>query len=165
MEISWKHFFQRQNLSDCQCNQKILKDFNVQKFHKNVTGHLREKICFLAGPTPCGRGAVDFRGIRTAYAEDCHLTGKEILGLLESWQQFLELVNPRAPGFPVAVISRHPWLGSGRAVTLITDPHKRRGQVEGIVPNTNPLPLQTKREVQLTFHALFHSKLFCVCFV
>lgn len=57
-------FPQRQNLSDCQCNQKILKDFKVQKFHKNVTGQLSEKICFLADSNPCGRGAVDFRGIR-----------------------------------------------------------------------------------------------------
>lgn len=58
IETSWKQFFffffQRQNMNDRQCNHKILKDFKVQKSHKNVTGQMSEKICFLGSSKPHG---------------------------------------------------------------------------------------------------------------
>lgn len=39
-------------MNDCQCNHKMLKDFKVQKSHKNVTGQMSEKICFLGSSKP-----------------------------------------------------------------------------------------------------------------
>lgn len=89
--------------------------------------------------------------------------------LLEGWHQFLkDLGNPRASGFPVALLYRLPWLRSGRAVGLVTYPAQKKqcsgGWAEEIVLNSNPLLLQTRREVH-TLWAFFRSKLFCTVIV
>lgn len=94
MEISWNFFFSRgKTWMIVNVIIEYWRASRCRSFTKNVTGQLSEKICFLAGSNPHGRGAVEASDSRTTYAEDCHLTGNEILGLLESWKQFLEVTG------------------------------------------------------------------------
>lgn len=141
-KLSWKlhgsnFFFQRQNMSNCQCNRKTLKDFKMQKSHKNVTGQMSGKICFVAGSKPHGI-------YRCSRLQRCQMVEQPMLSatlqkkkIWCSWRAggsfWKDLVNPRASGFPVALLYRHPWLRSGRAVGRVTDLNKgSSAQVVGL---------------------------------
>lgn len=158
MEISWNFFFQRKNLN-VNVIRKYWRASRCRSFTKNVSGQLSEKICFLAGSNPHAIGAVEASNSRTTYAEDCHLTGNEILGLLEGWKQFLEVTGqPQSCWVSCSTPFQTSMAWKWQSCCPGYWPTWKKwsgGWVKDIVPNAIPLPLQ---EVQLTFHALFHSK-------